>query len=124
MIRTIKIQNFKSIKNLELGCKRINLFIGKPNVGKSNILEAIGILSFGAYDGSLRDFVRFENIGNLFYDNDVNESVEISADSSKFKMYFDGRVFVGRYGDLGEVRFEYKGRQIGGTIPIARILFS
>jgi len=118
MIRTIKIQNFKSIKNLELGCKRINLFIGKPNVGKSNILEAIGILSFGAYDGSLRDFVRFENIGNLFYDNDMNESVEISADSNKFKMYFDSSVFIGRYGDLGEVRFEYKGRQIGGTIPI------
>jgi len=118
MIRTLKIQNFKSIKDLELECKRVNIFIGKPNVGKSNILEAIGILSFGGYGGSLRDFVRFENIGNLFYDNDVNESIEISADSNKFKMQFDGSVFIGRYGDLGEVRFEYKGRQIGGTIPI------
>ncbi|USS41784.1 AAA family ATPase [Thermococcus aggregans] len=118
MIRTLKIQNFKSIKNLELGCKRINIFIGKPNVGKSNILEAIGILSFGGYGGSLSDFVRFENIGNLFYDNDVNEPVEISAESNKFKMQFDGSVFVGRYGDSNEVGFEYNGRRIGGTIPV------
>ncbi|RLF83311.1 hypothetical protein DRN48_07970, partial [Thermococci archaeon] len=72
----------------------------------------------GGYGGSLRDFVRFENIGNLFYDNDVNESVEISADSSKFKMYFDSSVFIGRYGDLGEVRFEYNGKRISGTIPV------
>ena len=108
MIRTLKIQNFKSIKDLELECKRVNIFIGKPNVGKSNILEAIGILSFGGYGGSLRDFVRFENIGNLFYGNDVNESVEISADSNKFKMQFDGSVFIGRYG-LGELEFNYGG---------------
>ncbi|RLF84116.1 hypothetical protein DRN48_06315, partial [Thermococci archaeon] len=53
MIKTLTIKNFKSIKSLKLDCKRVNVFIGKPNVGKSNILEAIGILSFGGYGGSL-----------------------------------------------------------------------
>ena len=44
MIEEIKIKNFKSIKDLTLNCNKINVFIGKPNVGKSNVLEAIGLL--------------------------------------------------------------------------------
>ena len=38
----VDIKNFKSIKDLHLDCKRVNVFIGKPNVGKSNILEGWG----------------------------------------------------------------------------------
>ena len=49
MIKNLEIENFKSIKHLKLDCKRINLFIGEPNTGKSNILESFGILSFGLY---------------------------------------------------------------------------
>ena len=40
----VDIKNFKSIKDLHLNCKRVNVFIGKPNVGKSNILEGLGLL--------------------------------------------------------------------------------
>jgi AAA15 family ATPase/GTPase len=40
-IKQVNIHNFKSIADLKLeDCKRINLFIGYPNVGKSNVLEA------------------------------------------------------------------------------------
>jgi Predicted ATPase len=46
MLQNISIKNFKSIKDLEFKAKRINLFIGKPNTGKSNILEALGIFMF------------------------------------------------------------------------------
>ena len=48
MIKTLEIKNFKSIKHLQLDCKRVNLFIGKPNTGKSNILESAGLFSLGA----------------------------------------------------------------------------
>ena len=38
-IDNIEIKNFKSIRHQKIeGCKRINVFIGYPNVGKSNIL--------------------------------------------------------------------------------------
>jgi len=121
MIKTFKIQNFKSIKNLRFDCKRVNIFIGKPNVGKSNILEAIGMLSFGGYGGYLGEFVRFENIANLFYDNDLNEKIELSADQVKFTMSFDGSVFVGKYEGLGEIKLEYSGRQIGGIASIPNL---
>ncbi len=33
-IREVEIENFKSIKNLKLECKRVNIFIGEPNTGK------------------------------------------------------------------------------------------
>ncbi|MGC9435299.1 MAG: AAA family ATPase [Methanomicrobiales archaeon] len=49
MINRLEIRHFKSIKNLELDCKRVNVFIGEPNTGKSNILEALGLLSWSAH---------------------------------------------------------------------------
>jgi AAA15 family ATPase/GTPase len=45
-VEKLEIKNFKSIRDLTLtGFRRINLFIGRPNVGKSNLLEALGIFS-------------------------------------------------------------------------------
>lgn len=45
MIRSLKIENFKSIDRLEISLGRVNLFIGENGCGKSNIIEAV---SFGA----------------------------------------------------------------------------
>ena len=47
--------------------------IGEPNTGKSNILEALGFLSYCAHGGELRDFVRLEKTQDLFYDGLVEE---------------------------------------------------
>lgn len=44
-IEKVHIENFKSIESIDLNCKRINIFIGPPGSGKSNILEAIGLIS-------------------------------------------------------------------------------
>jgi len=41
MKRKIEIENFKSIKNLSIELGKINILIGAPNSGKSNILEAL-----------------------------------------------------------------------------------
>lgn len=44
IIQNIHIENFKSAKDVTLtNCKRINLLIGKPHVGKSNLLEALSL---------------------------------------------------------------------------------
>ena len=67
IIKKLRIQNFKSIKDLELDCSRINVFIGKPNVGKSNILEALSLFGVHHTDGILKDLIRFEFLDNLFY---------------------------------------------------------
>ena len=80
---TVHIQNFKSLKDVTLeNCKRINLLIGKPNVGKSNILEAIGLFSLPniAYNRSrkITQFVRMENLAELFYGGNIDKKVTVN----------------------------------------------
>jgi len=48
VIRTIKIDGFKSIPSMEIPLGRVNCFIGANGAGKSNILEAIGVLGAAA----------------------------------------------------------------------------
>ncbi len=78
----IEIENFKSLRHVKLtDCKRINLFIGKPNVGKSNILEALSLFSLShgrlnapsSYGSSLQGFIRAENENELFYNSERDE---------------------------------------------------
>jgi energy-coupling factor transporter ATP-binding protein EcfA2 len=47
---TLKVQNFKSIDDLEIELGRVNLLIGENGCGKSSILEAIGMASAAADD--------------------------------------------------------------------------
>jgi AAA15 family ATPase/GTPase len=79
-IEQLEIKNFKSLKHVNFKCKRINIFIGKPNVGKSNILEALSL--FIAPNGEhnkklLEDYVRYENLRNLFFDQDRKNQIEV-----------------------------------------------
>ena len=48
MIETICIKSFKSLESVEIDLGRINVFIGANGSGKSNLLEAIGLLSAAA----------------------------------------------------------------------------
>jgi AAA15 family ATPase/GTPase len=69
-IKYVHIKNFKSIADLKLeDCKRINLFIGYPNVGKSNVLEALGLFSTPYLKSAdeIHKLVRFEYEKELLY---------------------------------------------------------
>jgi predicted ATPase len=48
MLTKIKVSSFKSILNQEISLGMMNVFIGANGSGKSNILEAIGVLSAAA----------------------------------------------------------------------------
>ena len=54
MITKISVTNFKSIERLELELGHVNVFVGANGSGKSNLLEAIGVLSAAA-DGKVTD---------------------------------------------------------------------
>jgi len=80
----ISISNFKSIRELRLeGLNRINLFIGKPNVGKSNILEAFGMFSLPYMrfyqSPKISNLIRGENRTELFFDGITNNNLSIST---------------------------------------------
>lgn len=122
MISTLEIQNFKSIKQLKLDCKRINILIGEPNTGKSNILETLGIFSFGGYYPyvSFKNFVRFERISNLFYDEALDEPVVIQIDNLKFELKYEGGGFRGfiSIGGVAVAHFsgDYNNLGLGGNL--------
>jgi len=82
MIQTLEIQNFKSIRHLRLDCRRVNLFIGEPNTGKSNILEALGLFSV-PHTWEIRDFVRMERMDDLFYEHDISQKVVVRYDGEE-----------------------------------------
>ena len=99
MITKLSISNFKSIRQLDLDCKKINLFIGEPNTGKSNILEALAFCSwFGqTVSSSLSDYVRFQTTPNLFYDQLLDQEVGIllsGTPSAALYLRFENDQFV------------------------------
>lgn len=49
MIRTLAVERFKSLVKLELELGRINVFVGANGSGKSNLLEAVGVLGAAAF---------------------------------------------------------------------------
>jgi AAA15 family ATPase/GTPase len=80
MIKKLSISNFKSVRQLDIECKKVNLFIGEPNTGKSNILEALALMSWcGHPDQNLGDYVRFQTTQNLFYDQLLDREIHLSS---------------------------------------------
>jgi predicted ATPase len=49
MIKSLTVERFKSLVKLKLGLGRVNLFIGANGSGKSNLLEAMGVLGAAAF---------------------------------------------------------------------------
>jgi len=81
-IDNIEIKNFKSIRHAEIkDCRRINVFIGYPNTGKSNILEALSLFSIDESHLDLSAFIRFENLTTLFFNGEISKKSEIRLNS-------------------------------------------
>lgn len=54
MLDTLIVKTFKSLENVTVDLGRVNVFIGANGSGKSNLLEALGVLSAAA-DGRVDD---------------------------------------------------------------------
>lgn len=76
----IEITNFKSIRHAKIeGCKRINVFIGYPNVGKSAILEAMSALCYlqRDFNQSFNKLCRLRSVTELFCNGNLKEDAVI-----------------------------------------------
>ncbi len=95
-IDTIEIKNFKSIRHQKIeGCKRINLFIGYPNVGKSNILEALSLISFAKENQEipLKLLARYRELVDLFFFGDSKHNIEVWVDDFVLALKFLGKKY-------------------------------
>jgi hypothetical protein len=88
MIKKVHIKNFKTLKDLAFPCTRMNLFIGDTSTGKSNILEALTLLSRGSVtDGKFdQRLVRYDDIEDLFPLRDLSEPMVIDIGDVKATM--------------------------------------
>ncbi len=83
MLHSIRIQNFKSLKDVTLRLQDVNLLIGPNNSGKSNILRALEFL--GRYiDGH---FPNEEELQRISYQHQNTNSEETAV---KFTTCFEG----------------------------------
>jgi len=90
MIETLFIENYKSIDSLGLDCARINVFVGEPNVGKSNILEALdlsylprmSILNRDKGENTqsgidIKKYFRVNKVADLFHAGNISKAISI-----------------------------------------------
>ncbi len=86
-IKHIHIQNFKSIRDMKLDVRRVNVFIGEPNTGKTNVIEALSLLSENLFVGeNFRKMVRLQSLGNIFFDDDITKVLRVEMDAFSFEM--------------------------------------
>ncbi|MBN2316193.1 MAG: AAA family ATPase [Sedimentisphaerales bacterium] len=110
MITKLSVSNFKSVRQLDIDCKKVNLFIGEPNTGKSNILESLALMSWWARPNrNLEDFVRFQTTQNLFYDQLLDHKIHVCLSQS-------GKTDVEMYLCFGKDRFELRSNPTSGTL--------
>jgi hypothetical protein len=96
MFSHIAINNFKSVRQLEFDPKRVNLFIGEPNTGKSNIVEALAFFS-ASNAANFKEEVRFKVAADLFFDQKVTTPIVVEADELKLSLTFQGGGFQGAF---------------------------
>ena len=84
------------------GCRRINVLIGPPNVGKSNILEAMSLYHFADnnINCGLRDLVRIKDNRDLFNNWNVGNEILVNID--------DSHVLNANYGQKGQVEMRFQ----------------
>jgi AAA15 family ATPase/GTPase len=106
MITKLSVSNFKSVRQLDIECKKVNLFIGEPNTGKSNILESLALISWCAHPRqNLSDFVRFDQVTqNLFYDGILDHEIQMSLSLSSEKPNIN--LYIGLVNERFELRSE------------------
>ncbi len=83
MVKNLQIKNYKSIESLDIETKRVNVFIGEHNSGKSNILEALSWFSPNVHgDGIYEELFRFRSASDFFRDFDTQKEIEVKTNLS------------------------------------------
>ena len=121
MIQNLHISNYKSIDQLDIRCRRINILIGEPNSGKSNILEALDLSYLSWMLGinednkktdkeliNLKKFFRVNKVADMFHLGNLSTPISINhpnfsygskieyqhdknSDKNFFEFYTDGQ---------------------------------
>ncbi len=94
MIKKLHIERFKSIKSLSLDCRKVNLFIGEPDTGKTNILEALSFLSHLGWGEAIGYYLRLtqnQGFDPLFHGQFFDRPITIDTDDARVSVSIEGQ---------------------------------
>lgn len=89
MITELQISRFKSISSLTLPCRKVNVFVGPPDTGKTNILDALTFLSCLGWNLGPWDILRLSKATGfepLFFRQFVDKPIEIRHNSHTVRL--------------------------------------
>ncbi len=111
-LKTVRIQNFKSLRDITLSLDRINVLLGKNGSGKTNILEFFKfmkrILNFREFP--YRPLVDWWSYDSLVYNNDENLPIkahftfQATTSSEKFPLTYE--MIFGKYHGKYQIHYE------------------
>jgi hypothetical protein len=137
-LTNIAIENFKSARQLQINnFSRLNLFIGRPNVGKSNIIEALSMFSIPYLKENtskkLSNLIRLENESELFYNGNIEKDASIKTNLGECRLGYHPKeglkIIVDFYGNSYNYKVDDKLTVKGGfksewfEPPIKRYVF-
>lgn len=107
MLSPVSIKNFKSLRSLQFEARRVNIFIGEPNTGKSNILEALAFFSPGIFN-SFQEILRYKSVADLFFDQKLADALEVEIGEWKMTLRYGRGDYEGFFfaGGVQKAKFE------------------
>lgn len=80
LLTKIKVEKFKSLYEIDIPLKKLNIFIGPNNSGKSSILQTLLFLKQSYRNGSQRfeGVYNFRNFNEIIFDKNIRDSITIT----------------------------------------------
>ena len=103
-ITRVQIENYKSIEQVDFEARRVTVFIGGPNAGKSNILETLAFLSSGVGE-RFKEIFRVRQTAELFRDQTIERPAMLLLNGKlAWKLRFEKQQphFLLEFGDGAE----------------------
>lgn len=127
MLQNIKIEGYKSIKNLDLNLNPINVLIGSNGVGKSNFISFFKLVN-NIYEQRLQQYSRISGVDNLLYygrknTNEISGHLDFGNNAYSFSLIpsDDDTFFISREDSILPKGTQYKKTYFDENIKESRI---
>ena len=104
----IHVENFKSLKSLEIDFKKFNVLIGANGSGKTNVLEMFKFANLCIDPGKIPTypFRSWSGFKNIVWSGDVNQVICLHVSHSIAEYDFDYKITIGDLGGTPEFLYE------------------
>ncbi|MCW1921206.1 AAA family ATPase [Luteolibacter arcticus] len=81
----VSIRNYKSIRSLDFESRRVNVIIGEPNCGKTNVIEALSLFHLSSVKNA-QTCLRARLPSEMFWDQDIGSPISVIVGGLKLEV--------------------------------------